>query len=142
MQPLGTTSTDTLFYDGHCALCHRFVRLALAKDRSGTAFRFAPLHGALFAELVPVGKRGNLPDSIVVLTAEGALLTRSAAALHVLSRLSGAWRLVAGTARLVPSPLRDAVYDAVARSRYRVFGTRDDACPVIPAESRSRFDLR
>jgi predicted DCC family thiol-disulfide oxidoreductase YuxK len=43
--------------------------------------------------------------------------------------------------RIVPRPLRDAVYDLVARVRYRVFGRKDDACPIIPKALRSRFDL-
>ena len=41
--------TDILFYDGSCGLCHRAVRFILAEDRSGTAFRFAPLGGETFA---------------------------------------------------------------------------------------------
>jgi predicted DCC family thiol-disulfide oxidoreductase YuxK len=41
----------------------------------------------------------------------------------------------------VPRRLRDFVYDFVARIRYRVFGRRDDLCPVMPPELRARFDL-
>ena len=37
-------TTETLFYDGQCGLCHRAVRFLLAEDRApGGAFRFAPL---------------------------------------------------------------------------------------------------
>jgi predicted DCC family thiol-disulfide oxidoreductase YuxK len=36
--------------------------------------------------------------------------------------------------------LRDFVYDFVARIRYRVFGTREDLCPIVPAALRARFD--
>jgi predicted flavoprotein YhiN len=35
----------------------------------------------------------------------------------------------------------DALYDLVARTRYRLFGRTDSACPVLPAHLRSRFDL-
>ena len=34
---------ERLFYDGTCALCHGAVRFVLARDRDGSAFRFAPL---------------------------------------------------------------------------------------------------
>ena len=132
----------TLFYDGHCALCHGAVRFVLNHDRSVSATRFAPLQGELFKELVPEAQRASMPDSLVVLTADGALLTRSEAVLHILRRTGGLWRVIAGVGRIVPAPLRDAAYDGVAKIRYRVFGKRDDACPVIPASSRSRFDLR
>jgi predicted DCC family thiol-disulfide oxidoreductase YuxK len=135
-------ATETVFYDGHCALCHGAVRFALAEDRSNEAFRFAPLQGELFKERIPEGRRAGLPDSLVVLTADGSLLTRSAAVLHVLARMGGLWRVAAGIVRIVPASIRDAAYKAVARIRYRVFGTRVDACPLIPASARLRFDLR
>jgi len=62
---------------------------------------------------------------------------RSDAALATLSSLRGAWRLVA-VLRLVPRPLRDAVYGFVARRRTRWFG-RLDACRIATPEERSRF---
>jgi predicted DCC family thiol-disulfide oxidoreductase YuxK len=133
---------DTLFYDGHCALCHGTVRFVLARDTSHSVTRFAPLSGQLFKEQVPEARRAALPDSLVLFTADGRLLTRSAAVLHILRRLGGPWGVFAAIARIVPGPVRDFVYDVVAKIRYRVFGTRDDACPVIPASARSRFDLR
>jgi predicted DCC family thiol-disulfide oxidoreductase YuxK len=37
----------------------------------------------------------------------------------------------------VPKPLRDAVYNLVARNRYRIFG-RYEACFVPGAELRAR----
>src|SRR5438067_1150934 len=95
VRPRPATGTDTLFYDGHCGLCHRAVRFVLAEDRTGTAFRFAPLDGDAFRAALPAADRAQLPDSIVVRTAEGAVLTRSAAVRHILQRLGGLWRLFA-----------------------------------------------
>jgi predicted DCC family thiol-disulfide oxidoreductase YuxK len=129
---------ERLFYDGSCALCHGTVRFVLAHDPEGRAFRFAPLDSAAFRERA---QGARLPDSLVVQTRDGRLLTRSTAVLHVLERLGGAWRLLAGLGRLAPRPLRDLAYDCVARTRYRIFGRKDDACPMIPQEQRARFDL-
>ena len=84
-----------LFYDGHCALCHRSVKFVLKHDRSGKLFRFAPLQGPTFEARVPAEKRAGLPDSVIVLTNDGALLMRSNAFLHVLRRLGGGWRALA-----------------------------------------------
>ena len=131
---------ELFFYDGHCGLCHGAVKFVLKHDRSGKAFRFAPLQGETFAARVPVEKRAGLPDSVVVLTADGNLLIRSDAFLHVFRQLGGGWKLLAGVLRVVPRPIRDAVYDMVARVRYRVFGTRDDVCPIVPPDLRARFD--
>ena len=86
MPPLAQ-NTDILFYDGHCGLCHSAVRFVVKHNRSGTAFRFAPLYGKTFEATVPVGQRSGLCDSMVVQTDEGLLLMRSNAWVHILQRL-------------------------------------------------------
>ena len=134
-------AVERLFYDGSCALCHGAVRFVLARDPEGRAFRFAPLDSAAFRAVASDELRASLPDSLVLATEDGRLLTRSDAVLHLLGRLGGGWRVLAGWGGLVPRGLRDAAYDLVARVRYRVFGRKDDACPVIPPAQRSRFDL-
>jgi predicted DCC family thiol-disulfide oxidoreductase YuxK len=134
-----TTGPDVLFYDGGCGLCHRAVRFVLWADPEGRAFRFAPLGGATFEAKVPASARAGLPDSMVVQTAEGVLLVRSAGVLHMLRRLGGGWRVLAFFFGLVPRPLRDAAYDSVARIRFRLFARPDDACPMVPPPLRSRF---
>jgi predicted DCC family thiol-disulfide oxidoreductase YuxK len=137
--PTVAQPTEILFYDGHCGLCHRAVKFVLKRDRTGAAFRFAPLQGSTFLEKVPIERRAGLPDSVIVLTGEGELLARSDAFLHICRRLGGRWRWMAGVLSIVPRGLRDAVYNFVARVRYRVFGRRDDLCPIVPADLRERF---
>jgi predicted DCC family thiol-disulfide oxidoreductase YuxK len=132
---------ETVFYDGHCGLCHRFVRFVIARDRDAR-FHFAPLSGALLRESTTEAERAALPDSVAVRTAQGALLVRSSAVLHVLERLGGGWRGLARAGRLVPRPLRDLAYDLVARVRGRLFARPPDVCPLLPKELAGRFDLR
>jgi predicted DCC family thiol-disulfide oxidoreductase YuxK len=132
-------SSEILFYDGHCALCHGAVKFVLKRDRPGAAFRFAPLQGTTFVEKVPAEKRAGLPDSVIVLTDDGQLLTRSEAFLHILRRLGGGWQVLAGFLAIVPRAIRDAVYNFIARIRYSVFGRRDDLCPIMPPDLRDRF---
>jgi predicted DCC family thiol-disulfide oxidoreductase YuxK len=133
-------ATETVFYDGHCGLCHRAVRFILAEDRAGSAFRFAPLQSEEFSARVSAAARSNLPDSLVVLTSEGMLLVRSSAVLHILGRLGGAWRVLGALGRAVPTGIRDWVYDGIARIRHRLFAAPPDACPIVPKHLRERFD--
>jgi len=135
-----STNPELLFYDGHCGLCHRAVKFVLKHDRSGKAFRFAPLQGSTFQSRVFPEQRAALPDSIVVLTDTGSLLVRSDAFIHILRRLGGGWRFLAGIVDVIPRSLRDLAYDFIARVRYRVFGKRDDLCPIVPPDLRARFD--
>ena len=122
---------ETIYYDGHCGLCHGFVKFVLARDAEAR-YRFAPLD-QLSAE-----ERQGLPDSVVVRTGRGVLV-KSEAALYVLRGLGGAWPALAACARIFPRFFRDFVYDAIARIRYRIFGSRDEVCPLVPPEFRQRF---
>jgi predicted DCC family thiol-disulfide oxidoreductase YuxK len=131
---------EMLFYDGHCALCHGAVKFVLKHDRSGNAFRFAPLGGETFASRVPFVQQASLPDSIVVLTGDGRVLVRSDAFVHILRRLGGIQKVLGSTLALIPRPVRDFGYDFIARIRYRVFGRRDEVCPLVSPELRKRFD--
>ncbi|MGH2901913.1 MAG: thiol-disulfide oxidoreductase DCC family protein [Solirubrobacteraceae bacterium] len=137
-----TAPPDTVFYDGGCALCHHSVRFLLARDRDGSRFRFAPIGGARFRSELTEAERAGLPDAISVRTPDGRLLLRSTAALRLASRLGGLHAALARVFAWVPVGLRDVVYDAIARTRYQVFGRRSDVCPVIAPELRARFDLR
>ena len=132
--------SEYVFYDGHCGLCHRAVKFILKHDRSGSAFRFAPLQGETIQSRVPADRLASLPDSFVVLTRDGTLLMRSNASLYILQSLGGGWKILANILHVIPRSFRDLVYDFVARIRYRVFGRRDDLCPIVPPDLRARFD--
>jgi predicted DCC family thiol-disulfide oxidoreductase YuxK len=134
-------TTDRMYYDGSCALCHRAVRFFLAEDPAGHAFRFAPLQGEPVRQRIGEQRLRSLPDSIVVETASGEILVRSAAILHAGERLGGLWWLIARAARCIPEGLRDRVYDWIARNRIGWFGRTEQACPILPADLRARFDL-
>ena len=112
------------------------MQFVLARDRAGL-FRFAPL-GSPYARDALARLPGGAPaaDSIVLLDGERVFL-RSDAALRIASRLRWPWPLL-GALRILPRPLRDAVYDWVARNRNRWFGRRD-ACRVPAPAERARF---
>ncbi len=130
---------DTVFYDGECGLCHRTVCFLLARDSAGERFAYAPLAGSTFAAQVDSSVRRNLPDSIVVRTAEGRLLLRASAALYLLEKLGGPWHIVGRVLSVVPRSWLDRVYDGVARVRRRLFARPPGACPIVPEELRRRF---
>jgi predicted DCC family thiol-disulfide oxidoreductase YuxK len=131
---------DIVFYDGHCALCHSTVKFVLKHERPGNAFHFAPLQGETFRTQVPQEQRQGLPDSIVLKTAGGSLLARSDAMIYILRRLGGGWKIQAAILEAVPRSVRNGIYDFIARIRYRVFGTRQNLCPLVPLDLRDRFD--
>jgi predicted DCC family thiol-disulfide oxidoreductase YuxK len=130
-----------VLFDGECGLCDRSVQWLLRRDRGG-ALRFGALAGGAAAAVR--ARHPELPsadESIVLVeapdTATERVRVRSDAALAILARLGGPWRF-AGILRVVPRPLRDLVYGAVARRRRRWFG-RLAACRIPTPEERARF---
>lgn len=131
-----------LLYDGVCGLCNRLVRFLLARDRRGR-LRFAPLQSGFSARaLARHGRDATRLDTVYLVTRPGTpaerVLSRSRAVLGALEELGGGWRLSGILLRIVPGPLRDAVYGLVARVRYRVFG-RSERCVLPRPEDRARF---
>ena len=125
-----------ILFDGVCNLCNGFVQFVVARDPRAR-FQFAALQsGAAERLLGPREAHGDWPDSIFLVT-EGRVLTRSAAALRILRGLRFPWPL-AFAFIVVPRPLRDRIYDIVARNRYRWFGRRD-VCMVPTPDLRARF---
>jgi len=124
-----------IYYDGLCGLCDRFVRFVVSRDHQ-RRYHFAPLQGTTARSRLQ-----SIPDpgasSTVILDEAGTLRVRSDAALAILAGLGGAWR-AAALLRIIPRPLRDAVYDFVARHRFRWFGRRAE-CRVPSPEERERF---
>lgn len=133
-------SGDFLFYDGSCGLCHGAVRFVLDRGERALAFRFAPLHGEAFRREIPEARRAGLPDSLVVKTADGRILTRSSGVVRVLHGLGGPWSLLGSLLWLVPRPLRNLGYILIARVRKRLFPLAEGACPWRTAAHRARFE--
>lgn len=145
--PAGSRADAHLFYDGDCGFCHRSIRIVLSEELGTPAslrFRFAPLESEFFARTIEARDDidpDSLPDSIVLILEDGTLLTRSAAALEIASRLGGLWRGLALALRILPESLLDGAYDAIARFRKRLFTEPKDACPILPPDLRARFDF-
>lgn len=75
-------------------------------------------------------------DSVVVV--DGArCFVRSDAVFEILRCIGGPWRALT-VFQLLPRPLRDAVYDWIARNRYRWWGKRE-ACMIPRPEWKERF---
>jgi predicted DCC family thiol-disulfide oxidoreductase YuxK len=134
--------TTIVFYDGVCGLCNRLNQFLLRRD-SAARIRFAALQSPIAWRLLAAhGLDPSDLDTVYVMADWTAgserVLARSTAVLHALAQLGGPWLALARVGGLVPRPLADLVYRAVARSRYRIFGQYDQ-CQIPPPEWRERF---
>ena len=130
-----------ILYDGVCGLCNAFVRFVIKIDKQDH-FRFTPLQGE--AARAIVARHGADPDQISTLylvafpgQPEEEVWTRGRAALKVITKCGGAWKLLMPFG-LLPDFLLNLGYRAIARVRYLIAG-RKELCELPSPDDRHRF---
>lgn len=143
-------SHPILFFDGPCHLCQRSVQFILEHERTDK-LRFCSLQSAAAKELLkncsafrqttslPAEKASAFKS--LILLEEDKCHQRSDAALRLAGYLRFPWCLLQ-IFWLLPRPLRDGLYDFIAKRRYRWFG-KDEAeslqCPAPLTHWKKRF---
>lgn len=125
-----------LLFDGVCNLCNGAVQWVIRHDPEGR-IHFAALQSEIGQQLL---EKAGLPTeelSTVIFSHNGHLYTRSDAALELLRQLGGSWSLLYGL-KIIPRPIRNGIYDWVARNRYRWFGKRE-SCMIPTPDLKARF---
>jgi predicted DCC family thiol-disulfide oxidoreductase YuxK len=125
-----------VLFDGVCNLCNGFVQFVIPRDPHGH-FRFAALQSPVAARLLAQARVTPGDAETVVLIEDGRAFFRSSAALRIARGLRFPWPLLYGL-MVLPRPIRDWVYDLIARNRLRWFGQRDQ-CMIPEPGIRERF---
>jgi len=111
-----------LVFDGYCNVCSGWARF-LERHQASPPFRLVAMQSAEGRQLlVAHGVDPEDPATFLVMDS-GRVFRESDGVIHVVTVLGGLWRAFA-VGRLVPRPLRDAMYRLLARNRYRWFGKR------------------
>jgi predicted DCC family thiol-disulfide oxidoreductase YuxK len=130
------SSHPVVLFDGVCNLCNRSVQFIIKRDKK-KQFLFASLQGKAGQEVL---NRFNLPadnfNSFILVEGEHVYI-RSTAVLRMLKKLGGRWRLFYGFI-IVPKFIRNAIYDWIAKNRYKWYGKRNE-CMVPTPELKKRF---
>lgn len=135
-----TGPISVLLYDGECALCSGAVRFVINHEQRQD-LRFARLVGQFGQRVRELHPELQAVDSVIWVDLDGAgepvhLDIRSAAVIRILRYLGGGWSALQFI-WLVPRPLRDWVYDLVARNRRRILRFRSG--PVSSTGIENRF---
>ena len=122
-----------ILFDGVCNMCVWSIQFIIKRDASDV-FRFASLQSKEGENFI---KKYNLNIDSIVLIQDGVVKRKSTAVLSILSHLCTVWRCLI-IFYLIPYPIRDIIYDVIARGRYFLFGKRMK-CMVPDEDINSKF---
>lgn len=125
-----------ILFDGVCNLCSSTVQFILKRDKKDT-FRFASLQSDFGQSVL---QKFNLPENTFnsfLLYQNGKIYTKSTGALLVARQLSGAWKLLFAFI-IIPSFIRNSVYNVIAEKRYSWFGKKE-ACWIPSVALKAKF---
>lgn len=127
---------DVIVFDGVCVLCSGFFKFVVRTDTTGR-FRFvtaqSPLGQAMYRDL---GLPTDAFETNVVIV-DGTIYQRLDAFSAAMRALGWPWRVLS-VASWLPGFLKDPIYYAIARNRYKIFG-QTDTCMIPTADQRARF---
>lgn len=116
------TEKPTLLYDGECKFCNFWVGL-IQRQKAQHKFRYFPLDSEEGKEIQKKHHVSATTDSVIVI-AEGKVVDKSGAAFKIARTLGGFWNL-ALVFWLIPKPIRDWLYELIAKNRHRFFKNRE-----------------
>jgi predicted DCC family thiol-disulfide oxidoreductase YuxK len=129
-------NNPVILFDGVCNFCNGAVNFTIKKDKHKT-IRFAALQSDIGKTML---QQFGLPENDLrsfLFIENGKLYNRSTAVLRVCRYLKGLWPLCYGFI-IVPAFIRNAVYDLIARNRYKWFGQKEE-CMIPTADIKARF---
>ncbi|MFT9597807.1 thiol-disulfide oxidoreductase DCC family protein [Mesobacillus sp.] len=124
-----------ILFDGVCNFCDASVQFILNRDPNET-FHFASLQSEVGQELLKKYRVRNDVDSMILIE-DDKVFYKSSAALRISRHLHWAWKLLY-VFMIVPAPIRNIVYDLIAKNRYKWFGQKE-SCMLPPPNVRKRF---
>ena len=129
-------SQDIILFDGVCNLCNHAVNFIIDRDPA-KRFLFSSLQSSEGQRLLHKhGLPAHQMDSLVLIR-DDKIFLKSSGALEIARYLSGFWP-VFYIFKLIPYPIRDIIYNLVARYRYQLFGKRN-TCRYPTTELKTRF---
>jgi predicted DCC family thiol-disulfide oxidoreductase YuxK len=126
-----------ILFDGICNLCNSSVQYIIKRDKNDI-FRFVALQSELGQKIVKhLGIANRNIDSIVLYEPGRAYYYKSSAILRIAGELGGLISLLI-IFKPFPKKIRDAVYDYIARNRYKWYGKKE-FCMIPTPELKAKF---
>ena len=126
-----------ILFDGVCNLCDNMVNFIIKNDKKDI-FRFVAQQSDLGQEILKhIGVNPADIDSIILYEPGIAYYYKSSAAIEIAKHLRGIFNLGI-VFKIIPSALRNPIYDYIARNRYKWYGKKDQ-CMIPTPELKAKF---
>ena len=124
-----------ILFDGICNFCDSSVQFIIRYDQAAY-FQFASIQSDVGQALLTKYNVSENVDSVILIE-HGKAYVESTAALRISRKLDGLWS-ICYLFIIVPPYLRNIVYRAVAKNRYRLFGQKK-ICLLPTSSQQKRF---
>ncbi|HRE41199.1 MAG TPA: thiol-disulfide oxidoreductase DCC family protein [Ignavibacteria bacterium] len=125
-----------ILFDGVCNFCNSTINFLIDRDKENK-FKFGALQSdAGQYYLKKFGLNTDDFDTFVLVNGD-KFYTKSTAALKISKELPGLYKLLYAFI-IIPPPLRNLVYDFIAKNRYKIFG-KTDSCRMPTPELKAKF---
>ena len=125
-----------ILFDGVCNLCNTSVIFIIKHDKKAH-FKFASLQSDAAKELLLQLNLKKVKMDSIVLIENNKIHKKSTAALRISRKLNGGFKLLYAFI-IIPTFVRNWVYNYIAKNRYKWFGKKDSC--MIPSEKlKDRF---
>lgn len=128
--------TAIVIFDGICNFCNSSIHFIIKHDHKNY-FKFATLQSEKAKDLVSNFNIDLSKNNSILLIEKNKIYYKSTAALRIAKKLNNVYSLLY-IFIIVPVFIRNAIYDYVAKNRYKWFGKKE-ACMLPSAEIRSKF---
>lgn len=126
-----------ILFDGVCNLCNSSITYVIDRDKNDT-FRFVALQSDLGETIQEyLGIENKSLDTIILYVPDEAYYIKSTAAIKVMREFLGFWKLTQ-IFLILPSSVRDLVYNYVAKNRYKWYGKQEN-CRIPTPELKAKF---
>ena len=126
-----------ILFDGVCNFCNDAVLKIIKYDRNHI-FLFTSLQSDIGKEITTyLGIDTEKVDSIVLYEPSISYDIKSTAALKIMNDFGGLWKITQ-LFYIFPEPLRNIIYDFIAKNRYKWFGKKEE-CMIPTKEVREKF---
>ena len=123
-----------ILFDGVCNLCNASVQFVIKHDKK-KCFLFASLQSdAATKILLQLNQKSFENFNSIVLIENEVVYFKSDAALRIAKNLNGLIKLCY-IFIIIPKPLRDGIYNYIAKNRYKWYGKKESCRLPSPAEA-------